>query len=201
MLSKNYKNWIATIDLRICGKCFNNHGQVYEFNDWIEPEPPLHPKCRCVIEALKSRLAGTATTMGNDGADWWLKQTGDLPDYYITLNKFLITDKDIMNTAVHELLHTVKGGMTHGGEWKKWKLFVNKNSEFKVTILSKIKLDSGAYKNKKVFLEGDFNPQTMELLQCPKCFRKIAVKKGTCKTKDGKCKYFCSTCKKRFEYV
>ena len=122
-------------------------------------------------------------------------------DYYITLNKFLITDKDIMNTAVHELLHTVKGGMTHGGEWKKWKLFVNKNSEFKVTILSKVKLDSGAYKNKKVFLEGDFNPQTMELLQCPKCCRKIAVKKGTCKTKDGKCKYFCSTCKKRFEYV
>ena len=87
MLSKNYKNWIATIDLRICGKCFNNHGQVYEFNDWIEPEPPLHPKCRCVIEALKSRLAGTATTMGNDGADWWLKQTGDLPDYYITLKE------------------------------------------------------------------------------------------------------------------
>ena len=27
--------------------------------------------------------AGKATDKAKDGADWWLKNTGELPDYYI----------------------------------------------------------------------------------------------------------------------
>ena len=84
MRSKKFRTWKATLDLWICGRCFMKHGQIYEADDWIEPEPPLHVRCRCVIEALKARLAGTATKNGKDGADWWLKNSGKLPDYYVT---------------------------------------------------------------------------------------------------------------------
>jgi hypothetical protein len=122
-------------------------------------------------------------------------------DYYITINKFIIDDKDIIKTVVHELLHTVKGGMYHSGEWKRWKLFINKNTDFKITILSKVKLAKEAYKNKKVFDFGDYNSLTMDLLECPKCKAKLCVKKGTCKTKTGKCKYLCAKCRVRFKYV
>ena len=85
MESKNYRTWTATLDLRICGICFMMHGKIYSLEEKIDPAPPLHPKCRCVIEALKARLAGTATMLYRDGADWWLKYNGMLPDYYITL--------------------------------------------------------------------------------------------------------------------
>lgn len=121
--------------------------------------------------------------------------------YYITINKYIIDEKDVENTVVHELLHTVKGGMCHSGEWKKYKLLVNKSKLFKITILSRVKLKDVAYKNKKVFDYVDYNPKTMDLLECPKCGKKLCVKKGTCKTKEGKCKYLCAKCKVRFIYV
>ena len=84
MESKNYLTWKAALDLKICGRCFMQHGQIYEVGEWVEPAPPLHIKCRCLIEALKARLAGTATQKGKSGADWWLKNTGGLPQYYVT---------------------------------------------------------------------------------------------------------------------
>lgn len=73
--------------MKICGICFMMHGKVYSVNEWIHPAPPLHPKCRCTIEALNAKLAGTATTKYQNGADWWLRQTGLLPDYYVTLEE------------------------------------------------------------------------------------------------------------------
>lgn len=33
---------------------------------------------------MNAKLAGTATTKYQNGADWWLTQTGLLPDYYVT---------------------------------------------------------------------------------------------------------------------
>ncbi|MBO5505624.1 MAG: ribonuclease [Clostridia bacterium] len=53
-------------------------------NKEVYPAPPLHRKCRCIIEKLRVLLAGTATNNGLDGADWHLKHNGRLPDYYIT---------------------------------------------------------------------------------------------------------------------
>ena len=50
----------------------------------VSPAPPLHLNCRCVIERLTTLLAGTATDDGTNGADWYLKNYGKLPDYYIT---------------------------------------------------------------------------------------------------------------------
>ena len=50
----------------------------------VIPHQPVHQKCKCGIRWLAAFLAGTATKKGKDGADWWLKWIGKLPDYYIT---------------------------------------------------------------------------------------------------------------------
>lgn len=43
--------------------------------------------------------------------------------YYITVNNQLldddVPDKGLINTLLHELLHTIPNGMCHTGEWKK----------------------------------------------------------------------------------
>ena len=51
------------------------------------PEPPLHPNCRCVIELMMAITAGTATINGTDGADWKLMFEGILPEYYVSLQE------------------------------------------------------------------------------------------------------------------
>ena len=82
--SINYKNWRAILDLRTCFKCRSSHGKIYEINDIVLDEPPLHPNCRCEIKPMESIFAGEATKDGDAGADFWLKYFGKLPDYYVT---------------------------------------------------------------------------------------------------------------------
>ena len=87
MKSNEYKNWISLLDLKTCSECRIEHGKIYLAKETIDPEPPIHYKCRCTIKWLDSLYAGTATNRGIDGADWWLKNKGHLPDYYITLEQ------------------------------------------------------------------------------------------------------------------
>ena len=84
MQSKNYKHWISVVDDKRCVDCEEMHGKIYAIDENPIPSPPLHYFCRCYIETMKAILAGKATDKGKDGADWWLKNTGDLPDYYIS---------------------------------------------------------------------------------------------------------------------
>lgn len=82
--SSRWKEWKAVIDLKTCLNCRRTNGKIYSINETVHPPPPLHPNCRCVIEKLRTLLAGTATDDGINGADWHLKFRGELPDYYIT---------------------------------------------------------------------------------------------------------------------
>ena len=84
MKSNKYKNWLSVLDLKTCLLCRAQHGRVYLAEETIAPEPPLHIRCRCTIEWLTALYTGTATSKGENGADWWLKWVGRLPDYYIT---------------------------------------------------------------------------------------------------------------------
>ncbi len=84
MNSRNYKTWKAMLDLKTCLPCRKTHGTIYSLDEWVDPEPPLHPNCRCVVEYLQALFAGTATNNGMGGADWWLKNYGQLPNYYIS---------------------------------------------------------------------------------------------------------------------
>ena len=81
--STKWKHWITMPDEKTCKPCKSNHGKIYEITETPDPSPPLHINCRCVIERMKSLFAGSATDMGSDGADWYLKYKGVLPDYYI----------------------------------------------------------------------------------------------------------------------
>ena len=82
--STKWKMWKAILDLKTCLNCRKNNGKIYDINEKVEPQPPLHSHCRCIIERLKSIYAGTATKDGVKGADWYLRNYGKLPNYYIT---------------------------------------------------------------------------------------------------------------------
>ncbi len=84
MLSDNFKHWIAVLDLKTCYDCSNMHGKIYYFNERVEVAPPIHEYCRCLIEIMNAIVAGNATISGVNGADWWLKNIGELPENYIT---------------------------------------------------------------------------------------------------------------------
>lgn len=82
--SRNYKNWIAVLDLKTCLKCRSRHGQIYQMDEMPDIEPPLHPNCRCEIRPMKAVVAGYGTKDEQNGADYWMKYFADLPEYYIT---------------------------------------------------------------------------------------------------------------------
>lgn len=67
-----------------CLLCRNLHGKIYLVGESLDFRPPLHPFCQCCIAFIQAVAAGEATEQGTDGADWWLKYKGMLPDYYIT---------------------------------------------------------------------------------------------------------------------
>lgn len=84
MRSLKYRYWKSVIDLRRCMDGKRLQGKIHLPHDFIPEEPPLHPNCRCSIQWLEARTAGTATKIGLRGADWWLKTFRRLPGYYIT---------------------------------------------------------------------------------------------------------------------
>lgn len=55
-------------------------------------------------------------------------------DYYIRISGFAInnTEKSLRNTLIHELIHTVPGGLCHTGEWKKWAEYVSEKTEYNI---------------------------------------------------------------------
>lgn len=82
--SKRFKCWVNYSGGRICEKCEDYEGEIYYMDEKLEPEPPIHINCRCEIVPMQAIIAGGATNDGDNGADWWLKNLGVLPKYYIT---------------------------------------------------------------------------------------------------------------------
>lgn len=76
-------------DLNTCIECRSRHGQIYGIDEVVDPAPPLHNNCRCDIVPMESIEAGNATKNNNDGADYWLKHFGELPDYYLTKEELI----------------------------------------------------------------------------------------------------------------
>ena len=44
---------------------------------------PVHPNCRCYVEAVSAIVAGTATSDGANGVDLFVATYGKLPDNYL----------------------------------------------------------------------------------------------------------------------
>lgn len=79
--SKNWKNWIAQKDLKLCEDCSKRHGKIFPISEFV---PPMHLFCRCVLTPLPAIASGYATNDSTAGADYWLKEYGRLPNAYIT---------------------------------------------------------------------------------------------------------------------
>lgn len=82
--SSTWAYWMSWEDLKRCPECEALHGKVYDQGKPYIPNTPEHYRCRCDIVPMLCIMAGFATTEGNNGADWWLKNTGRLPEYYIS---------------------------------------------------------------------------------------------------------------------
>ncbi|NLW79935.1 MAG: phage head morphogenesis protein [Ruminococcaceae bacterium] len=81
--SERWDTWYTYIDERTCEACKSFHGKVFERDFFIWPRPPVHWFCRCEIVAMAAMTAGEATWEGLNGADYWLRFYGRLPDYYV----------------------------------------------------------------------------------------------------------------------
>lgn len=58
-------------------------------------------------------------------------------EYYIEISGYTLrnSEKSLRNTLIHELIHTVPGGLCHTGEWKKWAMFVSERTEYDIKRL------------------------------------------------------------------
>lgn len=45
MYSSKWKEWVAQLDFKTCLMCKENHGKIYDINEFVYPEPPIHPNC------------------------------------------------------------------------------------------------------------------------------------------------------------
>ena len=80
----NFYYWNAVLDERTCTECYRHHGKYFSRYDNPEEYRHKHPVCRCTRISVKGIKAGLATKNGANGADWYLKYYGRLPDYYIS---------------------------------------------------------------------------------------------------------------------
>lgn len=82
--STKWATWLAMMTKRTCADCANLNGKTVSKTLPPGKRPPVHPNCRCILKAMLTILAGTATIDGINGADYILKKTGILPPSYLT---------------------------------------------------------------------------------------------------------------------
>lgn len=96
------------------------------------------------------RLTGSHRAYGRCCPKGSLKRYTEY-DYYIEISGHTLenTEKSIRNTLIHELLHTVPGGLRHTGEWKKWAKFVSYKTGYDIKRLDGDKTEEDKLKLKK----------------------------------------------------
>ena len=85
--SSDWKRWITHIGPHTCAYCLTRNGTVYPINENVDL--PVHNNCHCALSTYMSIVAGNATKDGVNGADYWLKHYGKLPDYYVSREEYI----------------------------------------------------------------------------------------------------------------
>lgn len=101
--SKNRKEWVAQLSAVTCNNCKKKHGTIFPI-DLITDISPLHPNCRCRLKIMNAILAGGATSIGNNGADWYIAHKGRLPKYYYTKEEAKICGWEKRKNTLDEVL-------------------------------------------------------------------------------------------------
>ena len=83
--SSKWANWKSQLTITTCKYCVDHHGtivdiSVLENNDQVN----AHENCKCVYVPMRTKLVGTATDMGYNGADAQLYYLNRLPNYYVS---------------------------------------------------------------------------------------------------------------------
>lgn len=82
--SKLWKIWRAVITPGTCYYCASMNGRILSVDDPRIFDIPVHPNCKCYVNAMTAIAAGTATNAGQDGVDLFVVQHGVLPEYYLS---------------------------------------------------------------------------------------------------------------------
>ncbi len=110
--SKNWFSYHLGFAKSHCITCIDLNNKIVD-NKALPP--PLHIRCKCVLAPLKKVSVGMATERGTEGADYWLKHFGTLPNYYISKEEALtlgwISKKGNLNEVAY-------GKMIGGGIYK-----------------------------------------------------------------------------------
>ena len=81
--SKIWVIWRAIVTLTTCEYCASMNGHILAKADSRIAGIPVHPNCRCYVEAATAIVAGTATSDGTNGVDLFVATYGKLPDNYL----------------------------------------------------------------------------------------------------------------------
>lgn len=111
---------------------------------------------------------------------------GGKVEFIVLINERVTERKDVIETAIHELLHTAAPTDSHGGKWKAYAEIVNTNTEYRITRTADRKLSERTRPRRA--------PNNIEAV-CPRCMRKeIYPKRYT--TISGMSAYSCPCCRK-----
>ncbi len=86
--SSNWKRWVTHIGPHTCKFCFDQNGTIMPINEDTSNIIPVHTNCACETVEMPAISAGGATYEGENGADYWLKYYGKLPNYYASREEF-----------------------------------------------------------------------------------------------------------------
>lgn len=102
-----------------------------------------------ILDKLNIKYGNIVSLEVNRRASWWgqcrtlnygstfNKKTWENANYEIAISERLlkpeVSDDALMNTVIHELLHSTKGGHTHRGTWKVYANLVNLETKYHIT--------------------------------------------------------------------
>ena len=82
--STKWANRESKLTLMTCQPCVDKHGTIVDIRfAELKPNVMAHERCKCEYVPMRVKKAGTATTLGEYGADVYLLKYRKLPDYYI----------------------------------------------------------------------------------------------------------------------
>lgn len=82
--SSNWANWMSMLTPTTCKPCVEQHGKIVDILLLKNKSSvDAHPRCKCIYVPMRTKLVGTATDWGNEGADAYIANLGRLPDYYV----------------------------------------------------------------------------------------------------------------------
>jgi len=110
--STRWANWMSRLAINTCKYCVDHHGDIVDISYVIDKVNVLtHVCCNCKYVPMRTLKAGTATSMGHNGADAYLMYFNKLPDYYISKSEAqLFGWKDSLGNLSEVLPNKMIGG-------------------------------------------------------------------------------------------